>query len=139
MNGFDCRLIFSGIVSIVSLTFAAPAHAACTMPNSAPDAEAGDIAFNIDEEVMQYCNGADQWVNMGAPASAGADEVGAVTINKWCRGDGAQVVCDQDAPAETDPQVGTLTNTKWCRTDGTQVICDQDAPPGAANCRARGR
>lgn len=25
---------------------------------------------------------------------------------------------------------GTLTNNKWCRTNGTQVICDQDAPAG---------
>jgi hypothetical protein len=58
---------------------------------------------------------------------------GALTNSKWCRTDGTQVICDQDAPVttETDPQVGTLTNSKWCRTDGTQVICDLDAPVSA--------
>ena len=32
--------------------------------------------------------------------------------------------------AEQDPKVGAVTNNKWCRGDGTQIICDQDAPGG---------
>jgi hypothetical protein len=37
---------------------------------------------------------------------------------------------DQGLTAESDPKVGGLVNGKWCRTNGAQVICDQDAPSG---------
>lgn len=30
--------------------------------------------------------------------------------------------------AEDDPEVGATTNGQWCRGNGTQVTCDQDAP-----------
>jgi hypothetical protein len=30
--------------------------------------------------------------------------------------------------AETDPKVGAVTNDKFCRGDGTKVVCDQDEP-----------
>lgn len=54
------------------------------------------------------------------------------TLNKWCRGDGSSVVCDQDTPSmtETDPEVGTLTASKWCTTNGTSVECTSDLPIG---------
>jgi hypothetical protein len=57
-------------------------------------------------------------------------QVGAVTANLWCVGDGSAIQCSQNPPilSEIDPKVSTLTNGKWCRTDGTTVICDQDAP-----------
>lgn len=101
MNSADCRLIFSGIVSLVALSLAGPAYAACDMPDNppgtpAPNAAAGDLVFNEDDSVMQYCNGT-AWKSAtgsgGVPACAdgqtlqyddddsrwlcvGADEVG---------------------------------------------------------------
>ncbi len=44
---------------------------------------------------------------------------------------------DQGLTAESDPKVGSLVNGKWCRTNGAQVICDQDAPSGGgSSCAA---
>lgn len=59
-------------------------------------------------------------------------KIGATTSNKFCRGTGSQVVCDQDAPvaAESDPQVGAVTSGRWCRGDGTAIQCDQTEPSG---------
>jgi hypothetical protein len=71
----------------------------CTSPAGVE----ADMFYNTTHKRVQYCDGSN-WVNMGVNS--------AVVV-------------------ETDPKVGTLTNTKWCRTDGTQVICDQDAPSGA--------
>lgn len=34
--------------------------------------------------------------------------------------------------AESDPQVGAVTNNKWCIGDGSAVQCNQDAPTGEA-------
>lgn len=34
--------------------------------------------------------------------------------------------------AESDPQVGAVTNEKWCRGDGDSVECNQDAPGASA-------
>lgn len=69
MKEFNGRIIISGIVSLVSLSFAGPAYAACAMPDNppgtpAPDAQAGDMVFNIDDSIMQYCNGTN-WMAVG--------------------------------------------------------------------------
>lgn len=47
----------------------------------------------------------------------------------FLRGDGQWVA---PSITETDPQVGAVTNNKWCRGDGTAVVCDQDEPTGGA-------
>lgn len=39
---------------------------------------------------------------------------------------------DDGITTETDPKIGTLTSGRWCKTDGTQVICDQNAPAGGS-------
>lgn len=61
-------------------------------------------------------------------------QVGAVTLSKWCVGDGAAVQCSMNPPvlSETDPKVGVLTSSKWCTTNGTQVICTSDAPTSSS-------
>ncbi len=127
MNG---RLALLG--ALVGLATFAPrvALAACASPTGV----AGEIVYNADYNTVQFCNGTD-WVSMSGGASAGAEsdpQVGATTLNKWCRGDGSSVVCDLDTPSvtETDPEVGTLTSGQWCTTNGTEVQCTQDAPLG---------
>lgn len=44
--------------------------------------------------------------------------------------------CIAMATAETDPKVGAVTSDKWCRGDGSKIVCDQDAPAagGAVSC-----
>lgn len=112
------------------VAYPTPALAACTNPAGAE----GEMIYNDDFNVAQFCNGT-SWVSMSGGASAGAEsdpQVGATTLNKWCRGDGASVVCDLDAPltTESDPKVGTLTGGKWCTTNGTVVECASDLPIG---------
>ena len=55
-------------------------------------------------------------------------KIGDTTNNRFCRGTGSQVTCDQPVPTlnETDPQVGAVTSGKACRGDGTSIQCDQD-------------
>lgn len=72
------------------------AWADCT----APDGPGGEIVFNADYSVVQFCDGAN-WVALGGNGAAGS---------------------------ETDPQVGTLTSGKWCTSNGSAVNCTSDAP-----------
>ncbi len=74
------------------------------------------------------------WVDKSISIVETDPQVTTVTNNKWCRGNGSAVVCDQNVPiiVEADPQVGTLTNTKWCTTDGSVINCTSDAPSGGS-------
>lgn len=111
---------------LLILMAAVPARA-CPMPDGAPAAVAGAIAFNNDEGVMQYCNGSD-WIGMGGGGSGGGGSAAWADITGKPAGfaDGT----DDGITVEADPRVGTLTSDRWCRSDGAQVICDQD--PAAA-------
>lgn len=127
----------SHVASVLALLLAAASLAAPTVALAAcasPAGSEGEIIYNDDFNVAQFCNGT-SWVSMSGGASAGAEsdpQVGMTTLNKWCRGDGSSVVCDQDTPSttETDPEVGTLTASKWCTTNGTTVDCTSDLPLG---------
>lgn len=80
-------------LSFTLMGFAAsPAFAVCSNPAGA----AGDVGYNSDYAVMQYCNGT-SWISMAAS--------GALT--------------------EVDPHVGTLTPGNICTSNagGTQVVC----------------
>ncbi|MBI1362980.1 MAG: hypothetical protein GC134_03255 [Proteobacteria bacterium] len=45
-----------------------------------------------------------------------------------------ECLADAGLLTEDDPQVGTLSNGKWCRTNGVQVLCDQNAPTAGTPC-----
>jgi hypothetical protein len=65
----DAREGFLLLIAIVAVGYPSAARADCAMPDSppgtpAPDAQAGDIAYNIDAAVLQYCNGSN-WIAMG--------------------------------------------------------------------------
>ena len=71
-----------------------------------------------DGEVVKWNDGATAW-ECATDSGLGAEsdpKIDAVTSNKWCRGTGSQVTCDQDAPSGGSVPAGT-----WCglRT----VIC----------------
>jgi cytoskeletal protein CcmA (bactofilin family) len=94
--------------------------------------------------------------NIGATAATEVDpKVGTLTNGRWCRTNGAQVICDVNVPvacaasqklywngsawsciadqgltAESDPRVGTLVSGKWCTSNGATVNCTSDAPSG---------
>ena len=72
------------------------AWADCT----APDGPGGEIVFNADYSVVQFCDGTN-WVALGGNGAAGS---------------------------ETDPQVGALVSGKWCTSNGSAINCSSDAP-----------
>jgi hypothetical protein len=94
MNAIDCRLLFSGIVFLISTSIAGPVQAACTMPGGAPNAQAADVVYNTDHNVMQYCNGTN-WVAMGSSGGGG----GGTTLPTCTNG---QIVVYDLANAEWD-------------------------------------
>lgn len=107
-----------------------------------------------------HWNGA-AWVcvtdNVGATAATEVDpKVGVLTNGRWCRTNGAQVICDVNVPVacptsqkitwsgsawscipdqglttETDPKVGVLSAGKWCTSNGSVINCTSDAPSGS--------
>jgi hypothetical protein len=102
--------------------------------------------------------------NIGATAATEVDpKVGTLTNGRWCRTNGAQVICDVNVPvacgtaqklqwngsawsciadqgltSETDPKVGTLTAGKWCTTNGSVINCTSDAPSGTTTTTSGG-
>lgn len=40
-------------------------------------------------------------------------------------------IAEQGITSENDPRVGAVTSGKWCRGNGSQVICDQNPPSGS--------
>jgi len=92
-----CRYVWAFALGLCVVMSPGIARAACTSPTGA----AGDMIYNTDHNVMQFCDGTN-WIGMAGAA----------------------------ATSETDPKIGTLTNTKWCTTDGSVVNCTSDAPAG---------
>lgn len=84
------------ILLVLMAALAQEARAAC----SSPSGSAGDIVYNSDYAVMQFCNGT-SWVSMAAS--------GALT--------------------ELDPKVGTLTASAFCKANvgGTALDCTTTA------------
>ncbi len=68
-------LSWTGVVAAF-LFIATPAHAACVNPVG----DHGDMLYNRDHTVMQYCNGTD-WIGMGGGGAA-ADNLGDHTATK---------------------------------------------------------
>ncbi len=73
MRNFCPRLLF-----VLFFVFSAPAHATCINPVG----DHGDMLYNRDHTVMQYCNGTN-WISMDASrAGGGADNLGNHTATK---------------------------------------------------------
>ena len=84
-------------VLLALVLFSAPAAASCTSPDGAES----QTRYDFTAHKQYYCNGTN-WVESGAP-------VGAMTNNKWCRGTGTQIVCDQNAPTGSADNLGNHT------------------------------
>lgn len=54
------------VVCLAPFVLSAPAHAACTLP----DGIGGDLVYNSDHYVLQYCNGTD-WIGLGGTMGGG--------------------------------------------------------------------
>ncbi|NBX67154.1 MAG: hypothetical protein EBQ96_09180 [Proteobacteria bacterium] len=92
--------LFLGALSL-SVSVAQSAFAAC----ASPVGNEGEMIYNDDFNVMQYCTGTD-WISMAGGASIASEadpQVGVTTSNKWCRGDGTAIQCDQNAPGGGTP------------------------------------
>ena len=62
-----CSLAMTGfVILVVTLFHPVSAYAACSNPTG----EAGEMMYNFDHKVMQYCNGSD-WQSMGTTAGGG--------------------------------------------------------------------
>lgn len=60
---------------------------------------------------------------------------GTANNTTFLRGDGQWAA---PSITESDPKVGAVTNNKWCRGNGSAVICDQDAPTGGGGAGCAG-
>jgi hypothetical protein len=59
----------------------------------------GEIIYNADYKIVQYCDGTN-WVKLGASYDS---RIGALTANKWCAANagGTSIDCAQNAPVDT--------------------------------------
>lgn len=125
-----CRLIFSGVLSIVALSFAPPALADCSTPAGVE----GDQIYNTTVDVMQFCNGTN-WVNMGAAGGAAAEtdpQVGTLTNTKWCTSDGTAINCTTDAPSAGGSDVQTFNSSGTWTKPGSGTIAMVECWGGGA-------
>ncbi len=93
-------LVLVGLIALAPRT----ASAACASPAGG----AGEMIYNADYNTVQFCDNT-SWISMSGTVAT-----------------------------ESDPQVGAVTNNQWCRGDGTSIQCDQAAPSGATSSGAAG-
>ncbi|WP_162826965.1 tail fiber domain-containing protein [Pseudolabrys taiwanensis] len=81
------------VLGLILLAVAQPVQAACHYP----DADEGNIMYNDDYNIVQYCDGVN-WVSMGGGVTDA--RIGTLTANKWCAANagGNGLECTQDAP-----------------------------------------
>lgn len=131
-------IIFHGTIFIVKrIVHLAAIIILALVPNevfaqcSSPNGQAGDIVYNSDYAMMQFCNGS-KWIAM---TGGGLDTLSGLScasgqVAKW---DGSNWICASDNSGiggESDPKVGATTSGQWCRGTGSQVTCDQTPPSG---------
>jgi len=81
------------------------AYAACTSPAG----NEGDVLYNTDFKVVQFCNDT-SWISMSGTAGTTDARIGTLTASKWCatNAGGTAIDCTQNAPAAsagTDKQL----------------------------------
>ena len=86
---------------LFSLFISSSAFADCT----APDGLESQTRYDFGTHKMYFCNGA-SWQEGSADG-----RIGAVTNNRWCRGTGTQIVCDQTPPTGSADNLGNHTAT----------------------------
>jgi hypothetical protein len=94
----------AALVFLLSLVSNA-AYAACTSPVGAE----GDIIYNDDFNVVQFCDNT-SWISMSGTAGTTDARIGTLTASKWCAVNvgGTAIDCTQNAPAAsagTDKQL----------------------------------
>jgi hypothetical protein len=74
-----------------------PAFAGCANPT----ANEGDMIYNKDFNVVQFCGSNNVWQRLGG--SAADNRIGILTANKWCavNAGGTAIDCTQNAPTST--------------------------------------
>lgn len=115
------RLLSTIAVAGALLILPGAAYAACT----APAGVEGEVEYNIDFKVVQFCDGTN-WTRLGSSYDT---RIGTLTANRWCAANagGTAFDCTQNAPVMTagsDTQVifndaGTIAgaaNMLWLKT-----------------------
>lgn len=100
------RTIASAALLILLLALPSnAAYAAC----ASPAGNEGDVLYNTDFKVVQFCDGTN-WMSMSGTASTTDARIGTLTASKWCatNAGGTAIDCTQNAPAAsagTDKQI----------------------------------
>ena len=97
---------------LVLITLPSSARADCLSPAGLESQTRYDFATHK----MYFCNGTD-WQEGSADG-----RIGAVTSNKWCRGTGTQIVCDQNAPGGVADNLGDHTATASLNLNSNRII-----------------
>lgn len=86
-------LVGVALVSLILAVMPSSALANCSLP----DGIEGEVVYNADYKVVQYCNGS-HWALMGG--STLDARIGALNAGKWCAANGAgdKIDCTADAP-----------------------------------------
>ena len=84
---------------LIAFSNASPTFAAggvCT----APAGNEGDLIYNDDYDIVQYCAGSNIWIKLGGGTVDA--RIGTLQNSKWCATNASGVIqCDQNAPSST--------------------------------------
>lgn len=98
--------IASAALLICLLSFTShTAYAACASPTG----NEGDVLYNTDFKVVQFCDGTN-WISMSGASGTTDARIGTLTASKWCatNAGGTAIDCTQNPPAAsagTDKQI----------------------------------
>jgi len=75
------------------------AHAVVTC--ASPSGLEGEVIYNADYKVVQFCDGNSNWIKVGGVTTD--SRIGTLTANKWCAANagGTAFDCTQNAPVDT--------------------------------------
>lgn len=125
------KIAVFAMLAFIATTCPRVSYAACTLP----DGVGGDLVYNSDHNLLQYCNDT-YWVGRGGPADAVDQRIGTLTFGKWCSSDGNKIDCTADAPAASDTlaeltcatgEIAKYTGAAWaCAADGGGSLWSTD-------------
>lgn len=115
--------LFAGLIGLWNLSPASAAGGVCT----APAGNEGDLIYNDDYDIVQYCTGSNIWLKLGGGTVD--SRIGTLQNSKWCATNAGGVIqCDQNAPSGVvgaDKEV--QFNNSSAMGGATKLIWDESA------------